>query len=324
VKTTWRAVRRACFLLCVTASLRENSGLIPNDRHRHADAEVSYDARTLSAVMLLRSVFWDTAGALAVTGVLAGVVAIACAGDPSPSDEEKLHLYLLIGQSNMVGRDAPSDEDRQPHARIIAINRDEKWEPARDPLPHTDLCSEGVGPGMTFGRMMAKRDDAISIGLIPCAKGGSNLDQWAEGSKLYKLAVKRSRAAQRDGVLKGIIWHQGESETGNAKAAQSYTRRAIKIFTALRRDLERPKLPIVVGELAHYLYVPQRCPYARQVNAALAQIPKQLKHVGLATAEELAHKGDDVHMDAKSQRKMGKRYAQAMARLQACDEEQEP
>ena len=236
--------------------------------------------------------------------------------------KQQLHLYLLMGQSNMVGRDSVAEQDRKTHRRIIVINRDKEWERACDPLPHTDPYSQGVGPGMAFARVMVEQDESITIGLIPCGKGGSALSQWVKGEELYKKAVKRALAAQKDGVLKGILWHQGESEIGNKAHAESYAERVTTMFKDLRKDLNEPHVPIVVGEIGHYLYEQDRFPYARAVNDALAQVPKRLDHAGVATGEELDHKGDGVHINTESQRKLGKRYAKVMLKVQKhCREE---
>ena len=264
-----------------------------------------------------------------IAAMTAGVVAIACAGAPLSKEKltlppkERLHLYLLLGQSNMVGRDAPADEDRQTHPRVLTINRAGVWEPACDPLPHTDAFSKGVGPGMTFARTLVEQDESVTIGLVPCAKGGSALSQWGKGTELYDAAVARARLAQQDGVLRGILWHQGESEISNARLANTYADRVTDLFVELRRDLATPDLPIIVGEIGHYLYAPDRFPYARTVNAALAQVPQRLEHAGLVTAEGLDHRGDGVHMNTESQRKLGKRFARELLRLRREQAEQD-
>ena len=268
-----------------------------------------------------RQTYVHRLGLLAAAAIIV-VASAACAGEQPPKRKlslparEQLHLYLLIGQSNMVGRAELSDEDKQTHPRIIAINRDNVWAPACNPLPHTDTFSQGVGPGMTFARALIEQDKSITIGLIPCAQGASVLNQWVKGAELYKKAIQRTRAAQKDGVLKGILWHQGESETGSAQLAGSYLQRATRMLKDLRKDLGAPDVPIVVGEIGHYFYDQRSHPYARAVNEALGQVRRRITNAGLVTAERLQHKGDDTHLDTRSQRELGKRYARQMLRLQ--------
>ena len=245
--------------------------------------------------------------------------------ESTASPREQVHLYLLIGQSNMVGRAEITEEDQWTHPRIIAINREDLWGPARNPLPHTDTFSEGVGPGMTFARTMAEQDESVTIGLVPCAKGASSLDEWAKGGLLYETAVRRTLEARKRGVLKGILWHQGESEVSREQRAKTYLERLTNMFADLRTDLGEPDVPIVVGEIGRYLYDP-KYPYAKTVNEALSQIPQRVPHTALTTAEGLTPKDDGVHLDTRSQRRMGKRSARRMLELQgqqsaqgACD-----
>jgi len=81
-------------------------------------------------------------------------------------------LYLLIGQSNMAGRGEVEPEDRVAHPRVLALDRENRWAPAVEPI-HFDKPIAGVGPGRAFGVAMAERDPSVRIGLIPCAAGGS-------------------------------------------------------------------------------------------------------------------------------------------------------
>ena len=251
----------------------------------------------------------------------AAIILTACASEqpskqePTASPREQVHLYLLMGQSNMVGRAVITEEDKWTHPRIVAINLQHEWEPARNPLPHTDTSGGGVGPGMTFARTMAEQNQSVTIGLVPCAKGGSSMGQWAKGELLYETAVRRTLEAKKRGTLKGILWHQGESEVGREQLATTYLQRLTDMFADLRADLGEPDVPIVIGEIGRYLYDPQY-PYAKPVNEALAQIPERVAHSILTTSEGLTHKGDDTHLDTESQREMGERYARKMLELQ--------
>jgi hypothetical protein len=141
------------------------------------------------------------------------------AAEPAEVPREQFHLYLLIGQSNMAGRGKVEKEDRTPHPRVLALNKQDEWVPAVDPL-HFDKRSAGVGPGLAFGKALADADKGVTIGLIPCAAGGSPITVWKKGgywkqtsSKPYDEALRRTALAQKRGVLKGILWHQGESDS---------------------------------------------------------------------------------------------------------------
>src|SRR5690349_3741379 len=102
------------------------------------------------------------------------VGATSATADEPPAN---CHLYLLIGQSNMAGRGKVEKEDKTPHPRVLMLNKDDQWVPAIDPL-HFDKAIAGVGPGLAFGKAMAEADKDVTIGLIPCAAGGSPIAVW--------------------------------------------------------------------------------------------------------------------------------------------------
>ena len=152
------------------------------------------------------------------------------AADPirsSPQPRGKLDLFLLIGQSNMAGRGTVTPADQVPDARVWMLDRKGTWTQAVDPM-HFDKPVAGVGLGRTFGLRVADAQPGKEIGLIPCAVGGSPIDSWKPG-EFYKPtnshpwddAIKRVKAAMPAGTLKGILWHQGESDS-NAKSAPTY------------------------------------------------------------------------------------------------------
>src|SRR5687767_12953069 len=99
-------------------------------------------------------------------------------------DKSHLHLFLMMGQSNMAGRGAVGEEDRTPQPRVLVFTADERWEPAVEPITRDRKSGLGVGPGLAFGKAMAERDPAVTIGLIPCAVGGTPLSRWEKGGDL--------------------------------------------------------------------------------------------------------------------------------------------
>ena len=126
--------------------------------------------------------------------------------------KEKLHLYLLIGQSNMAGRGVVEEQDKQSHPRVLKFTKENSWATATDPLHFDKPTIAGVGLGSSFGRALAEANPDATIGLIPCAVGGTPLSRWSKGGDLYAQALERARLALKDGVLKGILWHQGEGD----------------------------------------------------------------------------------------------------------------
>jgi hypothetical protein len=231
----------------------------------------------------------------------------------------KYHLYLLIGQSNMAGRGKVEKEDTTPHPRVLVLNKEDQWVPAIDPL-HFDKSIAGVGPGLAFGKAMADADKDINVGLIPCAAGGSPITVWKKDafwaqtkSKPYDEMLRRVAVARKRGVLKGILWHQGESDSTEADA-KLYADRLADLAARLRRDLEAADVPILVGGLSEPFRT--RSEHARLVDQALRDFAKKDKHAAYVDSDKLTLMKDNTHFDAASAREFGRRYARAVADMQ--------
>ena len=145
--------------------------------------------------------------------------------------------------------------------------------------------------------------------------GGTPLRRWVKGGDLYERAVSRAKAAARDGRIKGVLWHQGESDTNKKENAETYGERLAQMFRDLRQDLGLPELPIVVGQLGDFL-TPEKYPYVQTVRGAIEHIPAVVAGVGYADSEGLGHKGDHLHFSADAERELGVRFASSMRELQ--------
>jgi hypothetical protein len=104
----------------------------------------------------------------------------------------------------------------------------------------------GVGPGMIFANTILKQykdPEKARIGLVPCAIGGTAIKEWEKGSTLYKNMITRTKAAlNHGGVLRAILWYQGESDTGSEKNANNYKHNLEKLIHDIRFDLQHPDL----------------------------------------------------------------------------------
>lgn len=235
---------------------------------------------------------------------------------PFPS-RDRFHLYLLIGQSNMAGRGVLETPPPAAHPRVLKFSQEQTWVPGTDPL-HFDKPIAGVGLGTSFAATLADADPNITIGLIPCAVGGTPLSRWEAGGDLYVQAVERTTAAIRDGTLKGILWHQGESDSGQQATAESYAERLAGMVTSLRKQFGSPTLPFVAGELGQFLKSETRTgepSHWKLVNEQILSLPKRLPHCAVAASANLGHKGDDVHFDTAALQEFGRRYAAALFEL---------
>lgn len=230
----------------------------------------------------------------------------------TPPSRDRFHIYLLMGQSNMVGRDTRSLASQVDNPRVLALNHDNQWVVAREPITYDTRIPVGQGPGIPFAIEMLKTDPNITIGLVPCAVGGTPLSRWVKGADLYEACIARAKIAVQAGVITGALWHQGEADTGDQQLAATYQSRLTQMFRDLRADLGQSDLPIVVGQLGPFLEPPTKYPYLAQVKTALQTIPAALPHVGYADSAGLTDKGDQLHFDAASQKIFGVRYAKAM------------
>ncbi|WP_138478817.1 sialate O-acetylesterase [Dyadobacter bucti] len=233
--------------------------------------------------------------------------------------KKKFHLYVLAGQSNMAGRGVVEEQDKVKNPKVWVLTKNNTWELASDPLHFDKPEVIGVGPGFSFAKAMAEKDTNIVIGLIPCAVGGSPIDVWEPGkyyeptkSHPYDDAVARATAAMKSGELKGILWHQGESDSDSLKS-QSYEAKLEALVKRFRKRLKKKSLPFAAGTMAEYYL--DRHPYAKTINAAILNLPKHLKNTMSVSASGLKEKGDKTHFDSPSARELGRRYAEAFQEL---------
>lgn len=233
--------------------------------------------------------------------------------------KEKFHLFLLAGQSNMAGRGTITAKDRIPHPRVLMLDRSGKWVPAVEPV-HFDKSYAGVGPGRTFGILLAESDPSITVGLIPAACGGSPIASWMPGafwkqteSHPYDDAISRTRKAMQSGTLKAILWHQGEADCGKTKSLV-YHEKLQDLFLRFRRDLGIRGLPVLVGQLSRFpgeTWSEGKC----RVDSAQEKVVREMPPAAFVTSEGLTSNPDGVHFNADSQRELGRRFFESYREL---------
>ena len=256
---------------------------------------------------------------LALCAIACGLgLASVAAEQPSLPDPAKFHIYLLAGQSNMAGRGELTPSNRVATVRVLKMDKEGRWVPAEEPI-HFDVPFAGAGLGASFARAMADAESDVTIGLVPCAVGGSPMWRWDPGTMYYTNTIARAKAAMKVGTLKGILWHQGCSEANVETNAFGYAARVAKMMRSFRKDLGAPDVPIVAGELGWFLddvvgYKPSK--YWRQVNTEINLLPRLLEKCAVVSSEGLTANADNLHFNTPSQRAFGLRYAKAMRGLQ--------
>ncbi|HEX5101112.1 MAG TPA: sialate O-acetylesterase [Polyangiaceae bacterium] len=239
------------------------------------------------------------------------------------SSDPTFHLYLLLGQSNMAGAPLPEARDlvRNPRVHVLSYadcpEQDRTYGRWAVALPPLHGCGAGLGPGDSFGKVLADAYPDARIGLIPCAINGVDIDFYRKGvvsarrsefvippddhwSGAYEWVVERARLAQRSGVIRGILLHQGESDTCDP----AWPGKIKEIVHDLRTDLALGTVPLVVGELLHGGVCAEH-------NALVNGLPRLVPNTYVASASGLGGM-DEHHFDLDAQRELGRRYGARM------------
>lgn len=219
-------------------------------------------------------------------------------------------IYLLIGQSNMAGRAKVTPDIAGVLKGAMLLTKDGKWEPAKNPLNRystirKSLKMQKLGPGYGFAREMIKQRPNVTVGLVVNAKGGSSIRLWKEGTKFFNDAVKRTnQGLKAGGKLKGIVWHQGESDSKDP----DYLNKLTALVAAFRKAFGNDKLPFVVGETC-------KAKSERPVNKHLNKLPEKVANTACAKSDGLKALDGNTHFNTAGQLELGKRYATEMLRL---------
>ncbi len=158
------------------------------------------------------------------------------------------------------------------------MNAQHEWVEARDPLHFDKPGVVGVGPGLAFAQKWLEWNPKTNLGLIPCAVGGSGIDDWQVGAKHaqtgiypYDAMLQRVKEAQKQGKIKAILWHQGESDSSPAKN-KVYEAKLTEFFARLRKDIDATKTPIIMGTLGDFFV--GKNSNASQINEIITTYPR--------------------------------------------------
>ena len=230
------------------------------------------------------------------------------------SSNTVFHIFLLMGQSNMVGCDVITPEDRISDERISVLGYEtcsetsrvlNQWETASPPLHN---CSKGIGPGDYFAKTLAEAlPEGHSIGLVPTAVSGQWIETFLEGGIHHQNILDKIQiaAGMENARFSGIIFHQGESNSGDvtwpSKVQQLYT----QVKAAMGIDYD---IPFIAGEM---LYGGS----CAEHNSLVRQLPNLGDNFDYVSAEGLVMApGDEwlVHFGHNSQVTLGTRYGEKM------------
>ena len=259
-------------------------------------------------------------------------VGMALCGVMAYAQDPNFYIYLCLGQSNMEGNARYESQDTTVNPRfqvLSAVNNDEvgrvkgKWYPARAPL-----CRKGTGltPADYFGRTMVEYlPENVRIGVVHVAIGGCRIElfqkdkreeyiktapDWMKGilgeydNNPYERLVEMARLAQKDGVIKGILLHQGESNTGD----KEWPMKVKNVYESLLSDLnlKAEDVPLIAGEVVNADHKGT----CASMNEIIATLPQVIKNSAVVSSAGLSCASDHLHFDAAGYRVLGRRYAE--------------
>lgn len=232
-------------------------------------------------------------------------------------------VYLMIGQSNMAGRGEFVDKDTTEWIEGVWI-LDSIGQPVKAFAPlnrfstiRKDIGLQGYNPAVKFAELMHRRSGR-KILLVVNARGGSAIGHWMPGDKhnFHNEAVRRTRQAMAYGKLKGIAWHQGETDI--QKHTRDYVGKFNAMIRALRDSLGQGNVPVVVGQVGQWNWAPSS-DIAVFNDSVIPAITEKVGACRYVTSDGLTRRYKDnerdPHFGRKSQIELGRRYADAMTEL---------
>lgn len=230
--------------------------------------------------------------------------------------ENTVKSFLMVGQSNMAGRGYPHEVKPIINERIVML-RNGRWQMMAEPI-NCDRSVAGIGLAASFADAWCQEYKEGQIGLIPCAEGGSEIDEWEVGGPLYTHAISEARFAMKSSKLTGTLWHQGESDSMGGKH-EVYYKKLQRIMQGFREDLDAPNIPIIIGGLGSFLGQSgfgKHCTEYTLINEKLKQYASEHDNCYFVDAAGLGCNPDGIHINAVSQRKFGLRYFDAFCQKQ--------
>lgn len=253
--------------------------------------------------------------------------------------DKNFHIYLCLGQSNMEGAAKPEQQDLEGVSeRFVVMNAVDsekdnwmigEWRKAVPPLVRPNT---GLTPIDYFGRTLTEQlPDSIRVGVIVVAVGGIHIDAFmpdsigsyiehrapgwmkdrlkAYDNDPYDRLLVMARQAKKEGIIKGILLHQGESNTGDPRWAEKVQTVYNKLLNDLHLDAE--KVPLLAGEVVQA----NGKGVCIGANKMIDALPRTIKTAHVISSEGCTNGPDNLHFDTAGYRMLGRRYGECMLRL---------
>lgn len=215
-------------------------------------------------------------------------------------EEQEVWVFIMAGQSNMAGRGQVEPIDTIIHPRILSINKNGELIIAKEPLHFYEPEVTGLDYGLSFGNMLLQHIPAnVSILMLPTAVGGSSISQWVNDSTFRGVSLlpnfkKKVELGEKNGTIKGILWHQRETDAANAGAFDIYKAQLERLLYGFRTEVGNKELPNFIGELGSFSK--NDADWQSINNKIKTYIEKDSKSY-LVKTSDLFHKGDSVYFD---------------------------
>lgn len=190
----------------------------------------------------------------------------------------------------------------------LYVLRNGRWRAMYVPV-NPDRVTSGINLVESFADLYAKEHN-VDVGIIPCADGGTSLDQWQVGGLLFDHACYMAELALRTSTISAVLWHQGESDCSEDRYP-SYEKKLTVILDAFRKKLDLYDVPFLLGGLGDYLEFCDRSDIFKNyiyVNEALERVAGKNKMTGFVSAKGLGANPDNLHFSAQALREFGVRY----------------
>jgi hypothetical protein len=203
-----------------------------------------------------------------------------------------------------------------------------KWYTAVPPLCR---CGTGLTPADYFGRtLVANLPKDIRVGVINVAIGGCKIELFEKDhyqsyvttapdwmlnmikeydGNPYARLVEMAKLAQKDGVIKGVLLHQGESNNGDT----TWPQKVKGVYNNLLHDLnlKAKSVPLLAGELVDA----EQGGACAGMNKIIATLPETIPNAHVVSSQGCKQRGDKLHFTAEGYRRLGERYGTEMLAL---------
>lgn len=252
--------------------------------------------------------------------------------------DPNFYIFLCFGQSNMEGAARPEAQDlKSPGPRFLLMpavddpargRKTGEWCEATPPLCRP---TTGLTPADWFGRtLVASLPENIKVGVIHVAIGGIDIrgflpdsiatyitkaPNWMKGmleaydNNPYQRLVSLAKKAQKDGVIKGILMHQGETNTGDPKWAGMVQQVYDNLLGDLR--LKPEEVNLYVGNIVQAGGQGVCIGCKKQID----ELPQTIHTCQVISSDDCSNGPDRLHFDAAGYRELGCRYGEAVARF---------